>query len=62
MSKKRDYSDKFKTFKNKTLYEKLDDFHREFIRDISYHYKFTFQEFRQVVEATRDLSMWVKRT
>ena len=58
MSKKRDYSDKFKTFKNKTLYEKLDDFHREFIRDISYHYKFTFQEFRQVVEATRDLSMW----
>ena len=58
MTKVLDYSIKFKSFKNKTLFEKLDKFHQEFITKISFTYKFTFQEFRQVVQVSRDLSMW----
>jgi spore photoproduct lyase len=58
MSTKTNYSDKFILFKNNTLYQKLDIIHRQFIREISFRYKFTFQEFRQVVQAARDLTMW----
>jgi spore photoproduct lyase len=58
MSNKVNYKSKFKSFQNKTLFEKLDTFHQEFIKEISFRYKFTFQEFRQVVQASRDLNMW----
>ena len=58
MSKNTNYSDKFKSFKNNTLYNKLDTFHRNFIKNISFRYRLTFQEFQQVVHASRDLSMW----
>jgi spore photoproduct lyase len=58
MGKTANYISKFESFKNKTLFEKLDNPHQEFIKDISFRYKFTYQEFRQVVQASRDLTMW----
>ncbi|MFQ5641041.1 MAG: radical SAM protein [bacterium] len=53
-----DYTQKFKTFKNQTLYEKLDPQQRQFIKTTAFRHRFSFQEFRQVVEAARDLAMW----
>ena len=58
MKKKITYTEKFKTFLGKTLYENLSPDERQYIKHISYALQFTFQEFRQVVEASRDLSMW----
>jgi spore photoproduct lyase len=55
---KTDYAAKFESFRDRTLYEELDRDSREFIRDIAFAHRFTFQEFRQVVEAERDLTMW----
>lgn len=53
-----DYTEKFHSFKDKTLYEKLSPAQQYFIRDIAFAHRFTFQEFRQVVEASRDLAIW----
>jgi spore photoproduct lyase len=58
MGKSVNYEQKFNSFENNTLFEKLDKLHQQFIREISLKYKFTFQEFRQIVQASRDLSMW----
>lgn len=58
MGKAVNYTVKFKSFKNKTLFEKLDNGQQKFIKEISFKYRFTFQEFRQVVQASRDLNMW----
>jgi spore photoproduct lyase len=58
MSSNIDYTQKFNAFVNKTLYEKLNGEQQEFIRRLAYQYKFTFQEIRQVIEASRDLTMW----
>jgi spore photoproduct lyase len=58
MANKLDYTSKFESFYNKTVYEKLALDDRIFIKDLSFRHKFTFQEFRQVVEAARDLTMW----
>lgn len=57
-SKKLEYKQKFQTFHNKTLFEKLDNVQQKFIKGLAFKYKFTFQEFRQVVEAARDLDLW----
>jgi len=53
-----DYSQKFESFKNQTLYGKLDREQQDFIRSQAFVHRFTFQEFRQVVEISRDLSLW----
>ncbi len=53
-----DYEQKFDSFGDRTLYERLDSQEKLFIRELARTYCFTFQEFRQVVEASRDLSMW----
>ncbi len=53
-----DYSPKFETFKDRTLYERLDGEEREVIRTLAFAYRFTFQEFRKVAEVARDLSLW----
>jgi spore photoproduct lyase len=58
MKNKSDYSVKFDSFRDKTLFIKLDDVQQQFIRDISFKLRLTYQEFRQVVEACRDLRMW----
>ena len=57
-SKKLNYTQKFQSFRNKTFFEKLDIIQQEFIKEIAFQYNFTFQEFRQVVEAARDLEIW----
>jgi spore photoproduct lyase len=58
MSKSINYKTKFTSFENNSLFKKLDDLDQEFIREISLRLRFTFQEFRQVVQASRDLYMW----
>jgi spore photoproduct lyase len=57
-SKKINYQQKFESFRNKTLFEKLDIVQQEFLKNIAFNFRFTFQEFRQVVEAARDLELW----
>jgi spore photoproduct lyase len=57
-TKKFDYTAKFISFHGKTLFEQLDSELQDFIHHISHRFRFTFQEFRQVVEAARDLDMW----
>jgi spore photoproduct lyase len=57
-TKKIDYQQKFESFRNNSLFEKLDIIQQEFIKTIAIEYKFTFQEFRQIVEAARDLELW----
>ena len=58
MGKSVNYTIKFKSFENNSLFKKLDKRHQEFIREISIKLRLTFQEFRTVVHASRDLSMW----
>lgn len=58
MNHKFNYSEKFASFKHKTLYESLDPEQQGFIREIAFAHRFSFQEFRQVVEACRDLASW----
>ena len=53
-----DYTQKFDSFRNKTLYEQLGSEQQAFIRRLAFKYLFSFQEFRQVGEASRDLGMW----
>ncbi len=54
-----DYSEKFDGFARQYgLYRELPEPTRRFIREKAERYRFTFQEFRQVVEASRDLAMW----
>ncbi|MBN1552402.1 hypothetical protein JW979_13090 [bacterium] len=52
------YSDKFLSFRNKTIFEKLPRTQQQIIRDLAFHFSFTFQDFKQVSEALRDLTMW----
>ncbi len=53
-----DYSAKFRTFSANSLYRKLPAEQQRDIRRLSTDHLLTFQEFRQVVEASRDLTMW----
>lgn len=53
-----DYAAKFAGFAGKTLFEQLPSRQQEFLQRLAFEQRFTFQEFRQVVEACRDLSMW----
>ena len=57
-SKKLDYTKKFESFQDKTLFEKLDIVQQEFIKEIAFQYKFTFQEFRFISESAKDLELW----
>ncbi len=57
-SKKINYEQKFDSFLDKTLFEKLDIVQQEFIKNIAFDYKLTFQEFRQITEIARDLELW----
>jgi spore photoproduct lyase len=59
---KKDYSQKFIHFKAYQLFNKLSRTEQEFVQSICFRHRFTFQEFRQIVEACRDLSMWQELT
>lgn len=52
------YEEKFSSFMHKTLFPKLSLEQQRFIKDLAFRYRLTFQEFREVVEASRDLRMW----
>lgn len=53
-----DYNQKFDSFLSQTLYPELAPDQQESIRSIAFNHRLSFQEFRQVVEAARDLNMW----
>jgi len=57
-SKKLDYTQKFELFRDKTLFEKLDIIQQDFIKEIAFQYKLTFQEFRFISEIAKDLELW----
>ncbi|MBI3929991.1 MAG: DNA photolyase [Armatimonadetes bacterium] len=53
-----DYRVRFERLQEGTLYPLLEPAEQDFIRNIAGEYRFTFQELRQVITASRDLSMW----
>jgi spore photoproduct lyase len=53
-----DYSQKLESFIPNTLFRFLEDDTQKFILEISQRFQFTYQEFRQLVEMSRDLHMW----
>ena len=58
MKKNTPYGQKFERLAAQTLYPMLNKRQKDFIRDIAFRYRFTFQELRMVSEACRDLEMW----
>ncbi|MGK0290170.1 MAG: spore photoproduct lyase [bacterium] len=52
------YNQKFITLEKLPTYQKLNSEQQAFAKDIAYEYLLTFQEFRQLIEISRDLSMW----
>ena len=52
------YQEKFESYMGKTLYELLSGEDQNFLREIAFRHRLTFQEFKQIAEACRDLSMW----
>lgn len=61
MSYEFDYRQKFESFKTQTLYGRLSAEQQEFVKATAFAHRFSFQEFRQVVEWVRDLNMWGER-
>jgi spore photoproduct lyase len=55
---KTDYSEKFATITEKTLFDKLQHEGQKFVRQLAFDHRFTLQELRQVCEIARDLEMW----
>jgi len=53
-----DYSSKFDSFAERTFYGELAERDRHAVREAAFAHRLTFQEFRQVAEAGRDLAMW----
>ncbi len=53
-----DYAQKFRTFLPKTLFSRLSDAEREALETAALRYRFSFQEFKQIVEAAIDCEMW----
>ncbi len=49
---------KFNTFKQQTLFALLPEAEQSFLESLFERYRFTFQEFRQLVDVSRDLEMW----
>ena len=53
-----DYAAKLARFEQETLFGKLPPEEQAFIHNLALALRLTYQEFRQVVEAARDLEMW----
>lgn len=49
---------RFEEIKDKTYYPLLQPASRDFLHDLYFKYRFTFQEFRWLTEAARDMEMW----
>ncbi len=58
MSKTIDYQTKLNQFKKERFFLLLNSDQQEFISFLAETYRLTFQEFRQLSEACRDVSMW----
>jgi hypothetical protein len=52
-----DYSAKFASFQPQTLFAKLPREQQAFVRELAFAHRFTLQEFRQILNACRDLAM-----
>lgn len=57
-----DYTPKFESFAAHAMYRSLDEDDRHAVREAAFAHRLTFQEFRRVVEAGRDLAMWREGT
>jgi len=53
-----DFTSKLDTYTERTLFSSLDPAGQTFVRDIAVEHRLTFQEFRRVVLAARDLTLW----
>ncbi len=58
MISEKEYRQKLARFIPQTIFDDIDPQEQSFIKSLAFEKKFTFQEFRQVVEASRDLQMW----
>ncbi|MFQ5604000.1 MAG: radical SAM protein [bacterium] len=58
MAAKIDYDLKFQSFEKQELFARLNPDQQKFIKRLAFTHRFTFQEFREVVEICRDLFMW----
>lgn len=54
----RDYEEKFKEAAANSNFDKLSIDAQEFLKDKFFKYKFSFQEFKQLVDISIDLNMW----
>lgn len=52
------YSQKYANYLSLTLYHQLSERQRKFIDRLAEHLHLTYQEFRKIVEYSRDLEMW----
>lgn len=52
------YAEKLQGMESRTLLPELDEQQRGFVRRVAASHRLTFQELRQVAQATRDLAMW----
>jgi spore photoproduct lyase len=62
MKKKADYGIKFQSLKEMLLYKRLPAQDRRVVESLAFHYRLTFQEFKKLVEAARDLDQWQEQT
>jgi spore photoproduct lyase len=54
----KDYATRFESFADRTFFGALDAPDRAAVREAAFAHRLTFQELRQVAEASRDLAMW----
>jgi len=52
------YANKFNNAITNTFFEKLPQNEQNFIREQAFHYKFSHQEIKQIINIARDLGMW----
>ncbi len=58
MAKNLNWLERLNTYQNKTLFPLLPEQDQQKIKNLFAEYLFTFQEFRQLAEISRDLEMW----
>jgi len=58
MSTPLDYTVKFEALSDQIAYKQLDWHQKQFVREIAFKHRLTYQEIRQAAQACRDLSIW----
>ena len=58
MAKQQTLKSKFEQFKQKTLFPLLPIHDQQFLQNLFYEFRFSFQEFKQLTDAARDFEMW----